>query len=191
MHPYLGRECETRILQLLTCLFLLCEIMVPFRSPLVFSFRDLRRGGMAGLIATIPMTISMLLGWRLLPKRERYPLPPREIIGEFTERMGGRESDFTETELTAATLLAHFGYGALTGSTYALIERKIPLRSSLKGALAGLFIWVVSYLGWIPAVRILTPATRHPWRRNLLMIFAHLVWGLTLGEVIRRSDSEK
>jgi hypothetical protein len=38
----------------------------------------------------------------------------------------------------------------------------------------------------VPALEILAPATRHPWRRNLLMIMAHVVWGVTLAEGIRK-----
>jgi uncharacterized membrane protein YagU involved in acid resistance len=60
------------------------------------------------------------------------------------------------------------------------------MHSSLKGALTGLAVWAGSYLGWLPAAGILRPATRHPWRRNLLMIIAHVIWGVTLGEVVRK-----
>ena len=42
-------------------------------------------------------------------------------------------------------------------------------------------IIVLPMLGLLPALGILTPATRHPPRRNLLMIAAHVVWGATLG----------
>ena len=53
----------------------------------------------------------------------------------------------------------------------------------------GLGVWAMSYLGWIPAVRILTPAHRHPLRRNLLMIAAHIVWGLTLSKSLREMEN--
>ncbi|HAE50229.1 MAG: hypothetical protein CMO30_07955 [Tistrella sp.] len=49
-------------------------------------------------------------------------------------------------------------------------------------------MWAASYLGWIPAARILKPATRHPWRRNLLMIAAHLVWGASLAKGLEDLD---
>ena len=84
------------------------------------------------------------------------------------------------------TIFSHFGYGALFGSVYALFADRIPLHSSLKGALAGVAIWIGSYLGWLPALGILRPATQHPFRRNLLMIIAHVVWGVTLGEATRK-----
>jgi uncharacterized membrane protein YagU involved in acid resistance len=53
------------------------------------------------------------------------------------------------------------------------------------GAAAGLAVWLASYMGWIPAVGNLEPATRHPARRNALMIVAHLVWGASTSASIR------
>ena len=96
-----------------------------------------------------------------------------------------------ENEMMAATLLAHLGYGAATGSLYAVLDPTIPLDSRLKGALAGLIVWMASYLGWLPALGLLTPATRHPRHRNLLMITAHFIWGLALGESVRRLTAQR
>lgn len=155
-----------------------------------FSFSKLLNGAVAGFIATGPMSISMLMGWMFLPKREQYPLPPRLITEEISEKVG-IEGRMSENELVGLSIFSHFGYGALTGSIYALFAPKIPLHPRFKGALAGLAIWVGSYLGWLPAMGILTPATRHPWRRNLLMIIAHLVWGVTLGEVTRKLNEKE
>ncbi|ASP86732.1 hypothetical protein CDO26_19225 (plasmid) [Sinorhizobium meliloti] len=42
------------------------------------------------------------------------------------------------------------------------------MRDKLNGPAYGLAIWAASYLGWIPAAGILTPATKHPMSRNLL-----------------------
>ena len=49
-----------------------------------------------------------------------------------------------------------------------------------------MFVWVASYLGLLPAMRILTPATEHPARRNALMISAHVIWGACLGVLLER-----
>ena len=149
------------------------------------SARKLLKGAAAGFVATAPMTLTMLLGWRMLPQSERYPLPPRLITEEISERVGIR-GQLDENQLVGLTLFSHFGYGAIFGAVYAVLDHGIPMHPSLRGTLAGLAIWVGSYLGWLPAMEILRPATRHPWRRNLLMIIAHIVWGVTLGELVRR-----
>jgi uncharacterized membrane protein YagU involved in acid resistance len=149
------------------------------------SFRKVIKGAIAGFVATAPMSISMLIGWRLLPQHEKYHLPPRLITEEISER-AGIEDRLGETELVGLTIFSHFSYGALFGAVYALYEQSLSLHASLKGALQGIAVWVGSYLGWLPALGILPPATRHPWRRNLLMIAAHVVWGVTLGEITRK-----
>jgi uncharacterized membrane protein YagU involved in acid resistance len=148
-------------------------------------FRKVLKGAIAGFVATAPMSISMLIGWRLLPTEEKYHLPPRLITEAITER-AGIEDRLGETELVGLTIFSHFGYGALFGAFYGLLEHKLPIHASLKGALSGAALWVGSYLGWLPAMGILSPATRHPWRRNMLMIVAHGIWGVTLGEVTRK-----
>jgi putative membrane protein len=154
------------------------------------SRKNLLKGAAAGWIATIPMTISMLIGWMLLPERERYALPPRQIVGKLAERLG-QEEKLSDDSLLGITLFSHFLYGAMAGSIYTSLEHKVPLKNSMKGGLAGLLLWAGSYLGWLPVVGILKPATQHPWRRNVLMIVAHLVWGVTLGKVLGKFRSDK
>jgi uncharacterized membrane protein YagU involved in acid resistance len=164
--------------------------MTASESNVNLSGRNLLRGAAAGWIATLPMTITMLSGWMLLPKRERYPLPPREIVGVLAERLG-QEEKFSDDALMGVTLFSHFLYGAMAGSVYTALEKRVALKDSWKGSLAGLLLWAGSYLGWLPLVRILKPATQHPWRRNVLMIVAHLVWGMTLGKTLETFKSKK
>jgi uncharacterized membrane protein YagU involved in acid resistance len=149
------------------------------------SIRKIVKGAAAGLIATAPMSACMLIGWTFLPRREKYPLPPRLITEEIMQRIG-IEARMSEDKLVSLTIASHFGYGALFGAIYALFGARMPLSPSLKGILTGLAVWVGSYLGWLPAMGILRPATRHPWRRNLMMILAHVVWGWTLGVMTQK-----
>jgi putative membrane protein len=85
----------------------------------------------------------------------------------------------------AITLFLHFVFGATAGLLYGAMEEKVPVSHAVKGPLAGMVVWTGSYLGWIPALGILPSATEQPRRRNLLMIVAHLIWGLTLGALAR------
>lgn len=54
-----------------------------FPSGLELSFLKLVKGAAAGFIATAPMSVSMLIGWTLLPKRENYSLPPHLVTEEI------------------------------------------------------------------------------------------------------------
>lgn len=126
-------------------------------------------GGLAGFSATMLMTAAM---WRMhaaLPRDERYPLPPREITEKLP--VAGMGED-------AATLAYHFAYGGLTGAMFAAVCRRSGVAA---GVAYGAAVWTASYLGWIPAFGILKWATRHPARRNALMLAAHAVWGAGLG----------
>ena len=137
-------------------------------------------GAVAGLGATVPMTVAMEIMHAALPDEEQYPLPPRIIAMKAAEAVDLRK-EMGEEERTAATLVSHFAYGAVTGALYAPLKRKIPLPPALSGACYGLAVWAGSYLGLLPALGVLQPATRHPVRRTALMIAAHLVWGAALG----------
>ncbi|WP_372015433.1 hypothetical protein [Tistrella mobilis] len=146
-------------------------------------------GAIAGVMATVAMTAAMRRMRPLLPEEDSYPLPPREIIDRTAGRPGegkageGRVDD--EQARRRQTLLAHFAFGAASGAVFALLR---PRGGLAAGAGYGVAVWAASYLGWIPAARILKPATRHPWRRNLLMIAAHLVWGASLAKGLEDLD---
>ncbi len=132
-------------------------------------------GILGGLSATAPMTATMLTLHRRLPAPSRYPLPPREITSKITN---GSLSDGNESLLT---LLAHFSYGATMGGIYAGVVRRPEHRWVVKGGIAAVIVWAVSYLVLLPVVRVLRPGHEHPPERSFLMIVAHFVWGLTLG----------
>jgi hypothetical protein len=124
-------------------------------------------GALAGLVATWPTTAFMRRAHSLLPPNDRYPLPPREIVGAVapTVRAIGEP---------ATTLLAHFAYGAACGAALSAASEKTSVKA---GMAEGVAIWLASYMGWIPAAGLLKPADRHPKPRNSIMIAAHLIWG--------------
>jgi hypothetical protein len=129
---------------------------------------DLLIGGIAGAIATAAMTASARRLFQRLPPRERYPLPPRELI-DRTFRSPQRWGP-------ALTLLAHFGFGSAAGALHGLRTARVK-RS---GILYGLVVWTASYFGWVPALGLLKPADRHPAGRTAIMIASHIVWGAAL-----------
>ncbi|MGZ8998109.1 MAG: hypothetical protein ACXW2T_04540 [Allosphingosinicella sp.] len=131
-------------------------------------------GSIAGIVGTMAMTSAMRRLHQELPEEERYPLTPREIVDSALapDERAGRD----------LTILSHFAYGAACG---AIIAAANPRPGAREGAGAGVVVWLASYMGWIPAVGLLKPATRHPARRNLLMVGVHLVWGVATAKAIR------
>jgi uncharacterized membrane protein YagU involved in acid resistance len=140
-------------------------------------------GAVAGVAGTALMTIAMHWLWRRLPENERYPLPPREIIERTLP--GAVDRHAGEQTRREMTLAAHFAFGAAAGVPFAVGTRS---RSPAAGALYGVVVWAASYLGWVPAMRILKPASEHPTRRNLLMIGVHLIWGASMALALRRVE---
>lgn len=142
-------------------------------------------GAVAGLIATVPMTIFMKALHKQLPAHEQYPLPPRLIVEEATEKVG-LDDNLGEEEKLPLTMLSHFGYGAASGVLYDNALRSLDVEpTAANGVAYGLGVWALSYLGMLPATDLLSSATEHPARRNALMIAAHVVWGATLGETAK------
>ena len=131
-------------------------------------------GAIAGFVATMAMTAAMRRLRRQLPAKERYPLTPREITDSVLDPSPAIAPDLT--------LAAHFAYGAGCG---ALIAAADPRIGRIGGALAGGAVWLSSYMGWIPALGVLKPATAHPLRRNAVMLAAHFAWGWSTAEGIR------
>ena len=131
-------------------------------------------GAIAGIVGTMAMTAAMRRLHARLPEKHRYPLTPREIVDAAAALPDEAAKD--------ATTAAHFAYGAGCGALLAAADPDMGLR---RGAAAGAAIWTASYMGWIPALNLLEPATEHPARRNALMIGVHLVWGAATAAAMR------
>lgn len=144
-------------------------------------------GALGGTLATLPMTAVMLGLFQRLPRAQQYPLPPREIT-EVIVSNKKTAPHLNDQRLTWLSVIAHFSYGAATGALYPATAGTIggTKSTALRGAGYGVGIWALSYLGWIPAAKILKPATAHPVKRNALMILAHIVWGAGTGWIARR-----
>ena len=114
------------------------------------------------------MTAVMRRFHRKLAERDQYPLPPREIVSSIAP-------DLPDRGARDVSMLAHFTYGAVCGAALAAVRRRPSLGYGVAG---GIGIWIGSYLGWIPGLNVLEPATKHPAPRNAGMILAHAVWGV-------------
>lgn len=142
-------------------------------------------GGLAGCLATIPMTAAMEAMYRQLPPEEQYPLPPRTITMNMADEVVDRR-EVEEAGKLEATLFAHFAQGTLSGLVYAQVADRLPGPPVARGVGFGLALWAGSYLGVLPALGLISSASHHPARRNTLMIAAHVVWGAGAGILLNR-----
>lgn len=139
------------------------------------------RGIFCGLLATGAMTAFLASTYpRAYPGRA---LPPARLSRELAVVAGAKPR--SAKGQIWLSLLAHFGYGAATGMVYALI-RPSSRQPLVRGSFFGVAFWAANYLGWMPAFRFRTAAPRMPAKENLLMVAAHLVYGITLAETEKR-----
>lgn len=136
-------------------------------------------GGLAGLIATVPMSAVMKAAQLALPRWQQYALPPEQITNELAERTGvARHLDRSEKK--GVSLFNHFVYGTGMGIAYGGFSLLVA-PSALTGVAFGLGVWGASYLGWLPALNMRAAANHEPLGRNVMMVVSHAVWGLALG----------
>jgi uncharacterized membrane protein YagU involved in acid resistance len=141
------------------------------------------KGAIAGLVATVPMTVLMLAGKHRLSWRSQDPLPPRQITRQVL-RTADAHDNLSSGQETAVTTVNHFAYGAAAGSLYGrLCSPTTAVQGAATGAAYGLAVWTGSYLGLLPALGLYRSATEDTGERNALMVAAHLVWGSSLGMV--------
>jgi uncharacterized membrane protein YagU involved in acid resistance len=175
-----------RLLSLNVCEIPDFRIILEDNSRRRLSMNGLITGAFSGLLATIPMTLAMKALHEQLPDEEKYPLPPRLIV-ENAEDAAGVKEEVDEKDEHHLTLVSHFAYGSAAGAVYGGAMSAMDAEPNVVNGVAyGLGVWTASYLGLLPALGLLAPATEHPARRNALMIAAHVVWGASLGITAKR-----
>lgn len=153
--------------------------------------RDWLAGAAGGFAGTLPMTGAMLLLHRFLPEGERLALPPRPLTMRILGGAGLPWRDLPEPARLALVLASHYGYGAAAGALFPAFRRLAGGRAVPAGAAYGMLVWALSYLGWVPAARLLPPATRWPPGLVALMLGVHGVWGGTTGAVAESLSSPR
>lgn len=160
------------------------------------------RGLLAGVLATGPMSGVMLAGKVLgllgMP-------PPKEIaakgalaavtVSRDAPAMGGivrLPGAAPSSSFRALWMSGHVLYGAGCGGVFAGLQRLLPQAPAwLLGGGFGLLVWGISYLGWVPALRLYPPPERDSAGRMATMVAAHIVFGLTLAEINRRLNERE
>lgn len=134
----------------------------------------LLRGAVAGTLATVPMSVVMLAGDRLVGRQ-----PPEAIV---RTALDAAPVEVPEVAVGPLALAAHLGFGAALGAVAALVPRRGPV----KGVALALAAYAASYQGWVPALGVLPPASRDHRGRPAVMLAAHVVYGAVLGVLENR-----
>lgn len=140
-------------------------------------------GAGAGVVSTLAMSALMYGAQRA---GFTGKLPPKKITQRALERLRAPRSRAADQ---AATFAGHLSYGSACGAFYnrSLRGRLLKNRPVAEGMLFGGLVWVVSYFGWVPALRIMPPPTKDRPGRSITMLLAHLVFGAVLGKLSPRA----
>jgi uncharacterized membrane protein YagU involved in acid resistance len=145
------------------------------------AMQTLARGALAGLAATVPMTVVIGAGRAAGLMGTPPPVEITENVGEHA----GEQPDRQSPEFQAAWLAAHAGYGAACGVLFAAIRPLLPRSDLVAGLLFGGAVWGVSYIGVMPSLNLYPSAKDDSNQRQAVMIAAHAVFGTALATVER------
>ena len=144
-------------------------------------------GAIAGLGATAVMSAAMLAARRA---GLTGTLPPEHIADAAIEEITDRPARPEERTLVAP--VAHLGFGAAAGAIFALIRRASGFRGPVASVVGALLfanlVYVTSYQGWVPALRIMPPASRDDAGRVGTMVVSHWIYGAVLGALVWALD---
>lgn len=140
------------------------------------------RGGLAGAIGTGTMTLVIAgAKWSGL----LHQASPEEIIRRFEARSEVRAPRIGPP-FTFRWLVAHFGFGVVSGIFYAFARPNLPRSPFKAGLVYGFGVWAAAYLGLMPALGLYPGPLSDSRDRQAVMITAHEVFGTTVAEVERR-----
>ncbi len=140
------------------------------------------RGALAGLAATVPMTVVIGAG----RAAGHVGTPPPVEITENVAEQAGEQPDRQSPEFQAAWLAAHAGYGAACGVIFAAIRPVLPRSDLVAGLLFGGAVWGVSYVSLMPSLNLYPSAQDDSNQRQVVMIAAHAVFGTALASIERQ-----
>jgi hypothetical protein len=144
--------------------------------------QTLTRGALAGLAATVPMTVVIEAG---RAAGLMGTPPPVEITENVAER-AGENPDRQSPAFQAGWLAAHAGYGVACGTLFAALRPLLPRSDVAAGLLFGGAVWGVSYMSLMPGLNLYPPAEHDSPQRQAVMIAAHAVFGTALAGIERR-----
>ena len=138
------------------------------------------RGACAGCVATGAMSLVQFTGAR---SGRRHP-PPIEITRRLHVPVPGRTP--RGPSLYRRGIALHVLFGTLCGALYGIVAPS-KLREATATAYAAL-LYGAAYRGLLTALGLHPHPARDDARRQATNAVAHLVYGITLAEVMRATD---
>ncbi|MFQ5878729.1 MAG: hypothetical protein ACE5IZ_00930 [Dehalococcoidia bacterium] len=129
-----------------------------------------------------------------IPRSTLFPNQPQSrdprkyhpyLVVKRALRALGWDGKWTQGQELLAADFIHYWYGVFWGLVYALIEKRVPLPVLLKGWLLGMFLWSISFPGWIPALGIAEPAREMSKEDLWITLAAHTGYGVGTAAVYR------
>lgn len=121
---------------------------------------------------TVVIVLGEKLGWLRTP-------PPTQITTAIANRLG-TDAGPAEPRFDVGTLIAHAGFGTVAGALYGGARSRLPNSPLAAGTMYGGFVWATAYGGYLPAFRLYPSLDDDRRSRSLVMIVAHIVYGVTL-----------
>ena len=142
--------------------------------------RSALNGAFAGGVATTLMTGVMKLGQSAGLYQDE--IPPVAITQNALDT-AGLSQKVGDGEETALAGVSHWAFGMIAGALFGALHRllRVPLAAPVHGTIFGLLVWLVSYAGWIPALRLFPAPWNQRPREALMPVVAHVVYGAALG----------
>jgi hypothetical protein len=150
------------------------------------------RGFAGGIVATAAMSAFMLGAQKVGLLGQ---MPPRKITDRFLGVLGVHRKT-PEPARKALALVNHFAFGGVCGALFGLaheVKRTRSRRTSgvesyraplVTGLAYGTAIWAVSYMGLVPAMRIMPRPADDRRGRPTSMVLAHWIFGAVLAKVV-------
>ena len=110
-----------------------------------------------------------------------FETAPMQVIDRVEEL--GLVGDLSPAGRRLLTVVAHFAYGAGTGTAFGLLRRETgtPAEEAAAGSALGVLAWGAGWSSWLP----LTGVHQSPWTqkspRVLLPVIDHAVFGAAWG----------
>ncbi len=158
--------------------------MTRYESPLLVTVK----GAVAGLVGTVVITLAMQRAPKLLATLGLMPAgsgsnpaqPTEKLAKEVSTGVFGKQMG-QESAQTAGEAI-HWGYGAMWGAVYGIVQSSIRLPHWLHGTIfGGLVATAASTL--LPAMRLTPSPTEQPAIMNAMQLVYHLLYGWTTATV--------